>query len=102
MNSDSVKYGFYCTVFITGEVIERDDTINYTDIYYNITRSSFQEFTVRFSAPIRMGYLAGYDGQNFREMFELRLDNDVIEDYKLEARRDNKTLVIEPEYPGLK
>ena len=49
-----------------------------------------------------MGYLAGYNGQNFREMFMLRLDDYEIEDYKLEARRDNKTLIIEPEYPGLK
>ena len=75
MNSDSVKYEYYRFVRITGEAIERDDTINFTDIYYNITRSSFQEFTVRFSEPIRMGYLAGYDGQNFREMFKLRLDD---------------------------
>ena len=101
-NSDSVNYSFYCTVKITGEMIERDDTINWKDIYYNMSMSSYKDITVRFTKPIRMGYLARYDGQNFREMFMLRLDNKVIEDYEIEMRRDNKTLDIELDYSGLK
>ena len=64
--------------------------------------NSFKDITVKFTKPIRMGYLARNDGQNFREMFMLRLDDHVIDDYELEFQRDNKTLDIELDYSGLK
>jgi hypothetical protein len=38
-NSLSVKYSFYCTVKITGETIEKNDTINFTDLYFNLTNN---------------------------------------------------------------
>ena len=58
-NSDSVKYSFYCTVKITGEAIEKDDTINWTDIYYNITEiDDFGNGTLKFSEPINMTFLS--------------------------------------------
>ena len=61
-NSDSVKYSFYCTVKITGEQIEKDDTINWTDIYYNITSiDDFGNGTLVFSEPIDMAFLEKVD-----------------------------------------
>lgn len=35
-NSDSVKYPYYCTIKMTGEIIEKDTSVNYTDINYTI------------------------------------------------------------------
>ena len=57
-NSDSVKYSFYCTVKITGEPIEKDDTINYTDINYTINYIDDEgNGSLYFTNPINMTFL---------------------------------------------
>ena len=54
-NSDSVKYSFYCTVKITGEPIEKNDTINYTDINYTINYIDDEgNGSIFFTNPIDM------------------------------------------------
>ena len=77
-NSDSVKYSFYCTVKVTGEPIEKDDSINWTDIYYNITEiDDFGNGVLKFSHPINMTFLKEIDETqepklpNFHHMFRV-------------------------------
>ena len=74
-NSDSVKYSYYCTVKISGEAIEKDDTIKWTNVGFNLVMSSFDEGYVYFnnSEGVNTQYLARNDGENFREMFEFGL-----------------------------
>ena len=48
-NSESVKYSYWCTVKITGEAIERDDRIQWTEVFYSLHMSSFDEGYVYFN-----------------------------------------------------
>ena len=107
-NSDSVKYSFYCTVKITGEAIEKDDTINWTDIYYNITSiDDFGNGTLVFSEPIDMAFLEKVDPltqkPNFYNMFRVywrdtlasKTNEDIeFEDFEITDfnTTDNKTI----------
>jgi hypothetical protein len=93
-NSDSVKYSFYCTVKITGEPIEQNFTINYTDINYTINYIDDEgNGSILFTNPINMTWLS-QEGRFF-DMFrvywrdtmasktqeDLRLQDFAITDY---------------------
>ena len=47
--SEILKYSYYCTVKITGEAIERDDRIQWTEVFYSLHMSSFYEGYVYFN-----------------------------------------------------
>jgi hypothetical protein len=69
-NSDSVKYSFYCTVKITGEPIEKDDTINYTDINYTVNYIDDEgNGSIFFTSPINMEWLS--EEGRFFDMFRV-------------------------------
>lgn len=69
-NSDSVKYSFYCTVKITGEPVEKNDTIDYTVVNYTINYIDDEgNGSIFFTEPIDMEWLS-QDGRFF-DMFRV-------------------------------
>jgi len=67
-NSDSVKYPYYCTVKMEGEIIEVDNSINYTDINYTINYIDEKSTgSMYFTSPINMTFME----EKFFSMFNI-------------------------------
>jgi len=67
-NSDSVKYPYYCTVKMNGEIYEEDTSVNYTDINYTIIDiNKDSKGALRFTKPVNFTWLE----KNFYSMFKV-------------------------------
>jgi hypothetical protein len=57
-NSDSVKYPYFCTIKVDGEIVEdTSGKINYTDISYNINWLYNYKGSLKFNHPVNMTWL---------------------------------------------
>lgn len=66
--SDSVKYPYYCTVKLEGDIIEVDNSIVYTDINYTINYIDEKSTgSMLFTSPINMTFMEN----NFYDMFNI-------------------------------
>lgn len=84
-NSDTVKFVYYCTLNMKGEIIVRDTTINYTLINYTINWiGDNSEGSLKFNKPVNMTFI--YD--NFAEMFKV-----FWRDTNYRVNRENRTLM---------
>ena len=68
-NSDSVKYSFYATVRVEGEIIDDDETADdVTQVNYEILEVDDKgRGTLKFSGPINMHWLEA----NFHDFFRI-------------------------------
>jgi hypothetical protein len=57
-NSDSVKYPYFCTIKVKGEIVEdTSNKFNYTDISYSINWLYNYRGSIKFSHPVNMTWL---------------------------------------------
>jgi len=71
-NSDSVKYPYYCTVKMTGDKVEYDNSIDYTDVNYTISMlNEDSKGTLFFTSPVNLTFLAQNNSMRFHEMFNI-------------------------------
>jgi hypothetical protein len=67
-NSDSVKYAFYCTVRVTGEVFEQNTTVETIWINYNISYiDEAGKGAMQFDNDVNMTFIE----ENFGELFNV-------------------------------
>jgi hypothetical protein len=64
-NSDSVTYPYFCTIKVGGEVVEIDNTINYTDFNYSITWIQGYQGSIKWNNPVNMTWMQ----DNFDALF---------------------------------
>lgn len=67
-NSDTVKYSFYCTVRVTGEVFEQNTTVEKTWINYEISEvDDSGKGSIKFDNDVNMTWLEA----NFGTLFQV-------------------------------
>ncbi len=65
-NSDSVKYPYFCTIKVNGEIVEdQSGKINYTEISYSLNWFANYQGSVKFNHKVNMTWLE----QNFQDFF---------------------------------
>ena len=80
-NSVSVKYTYYCTLNMNGEIRTRNDTINYTDVTYAINyMNEHSKGSVHFNVPVNMTWVE----ENFYSMFNIFWRDTVWRDNKVD------------------
>lgn len=84
-NSASVKFVYYCTINMEGEIILPDTTINYTYINYTINWLSDESTgSLAFNTPVNVTFLE----ENFYKMFDV-----FWRDTLYRTNRENRTLL---------
>lgn len=109
-NSDSIKYSFYCTVRVTGEIFYSNETVENITINYNVTNMNDSgSGQMIFDTEVNMTYIE----ENFGTLFDVywvdtefkvteeikQVDEFVIDDFgSLDNKTINFTLTFEKPY----
>lgn len=84
-NSDTVKFVYYCTLNMKGEIKVRDTTINYTYINYTINWvGDYSNGSMKFNKPVNMTFIY----YNFYQMFKV-----YWRDTNYRTNQQNRTLL---------
>jgi len=78
-NSDSVLYPYYCTVKMSGNIIDPMEYLNFTDITWEMTpidRNS--KASIVFSHPVNLPFIK----ENWDDMFDVYIKNVTFKDHQ--------------------
>mmetsp|Transcript_12357 Transcript_12357/g.19192 ORF Transcript_12357/g.19192 Transcript_12357/m.19192 type:complete len:306 (+) Transcript_12357:1499-2416(+) len=77
-NSDSIKYPYYCTVKMSGNIIDPMEYLNFTDITWKITEITRDSTgAVEFSHPVNLPFVQ----EHWDEMFDVYIKNVTFKDH---------------------
>jgi hypothetical protein len=65
-HSDVIQYPYMCTIKVNGDIINIDNSINYTTINYTINWVSNYKGSIKFNKPVNMTWLEA----NFNNVFQ--------------------------------
>ena len=64
-NSDTVKYPYYCTIKIRGEIIEQNNDIKWNNVNYTLNWVNGINGSIKWNVPVNMTWLK----LNFMDIF---------------------------------